>query len=169
MALADLRALAAVRVAPVAPAESPRGNTCDGAQPEEIRHFPAPVSRVSRVSPENDNAGGNEAAALLCGIAEAPDVQADRAAIAAEGLNEPFTPSVPPADLVERLAAAMAAPRPWQRIEGDPAPALAYCRGEARRRLDRLDGLARGLLVQAAEAEARRWAAAVVHARGTGR
>ena len=64
----------------------------------------------------------------------------------------------PPADLVERLAQAMAAPRPWQRVVGDPAPALAYFRGEARRRLDRLDPLARGMLVQAEEAEARRWA-----------
>lgn len=87
----------------------------------------------------------------------APDVLADRDAIAAEGVTSDQTPTTPPADLVERLAAAMAAPRPWQRIEGDPAPALAYFRGQVRRLLERLDPVARGLLVQAAEAEARRW------------
>ena len=108
MALADLRALAAVRVAPVAPAESPRGNTCDGAQPEEIRHFPAPVSRVSRVSPKNHDAGGIVAAPRLSGIAEASDVLADREAIAAEEPGRVAPPSTLPADLVERLALAMA-------------------------------------------------------------
>jgi hypothetical protein len=71
--------------------------------------------------------------------------------------------------MVERLAQAMAAPRPWQRVVGDPAPALAYFRAQARRRLDRLDGQARGLLVQAEESQARQWGAMVVHARGTGR
>jgi hypothetical protein len=146
-------------------------------QPEEIRHFPAPVSPVSRVSPENDNAGRDEAAGAAPiaaeappGFYDAPDVQADRAAIAAE---EPgrvsLRPTPPPAELVKRLALAMAAPKPWQHIEGDPALAMAYFRGMARNRLAPLDGLARGLLVQAAEAEARRWAAMAVHARGTGR
>ncbi len=105
----------------------------------------------------------------MSGIAEASDVLADREAIAAEEPGRVAPPSIPPADLVERLALAMAAPKPWQRIEGDPAPALAYFQGQARRRLDRLDPLARGLLVQATEAEARRWAALAVHARGTGR
>ena len=103
------------------------------------------------------SAGQDLPAEALAGIAEAPDVLLDRAAIAAEGLNEAFTPSVPPPDLVERLAAAMAAPRPWQHVVGDPAPALSYYQGEARRRLERLDETARGLLVQAVEAEARRY------------
>jgi hypothetical protein len=60
--------------------------------------------------------------------------------------------------LVERLAVAMAVPRPWQRVTG-PA-GLAYMRQQARRRLATLAGnpQARGLLVQAEEAEARRWA-----------
>ena len=87
--------------------------------------------------------------------ASAADAQADRAAIAAEAPGPVVPPSDPPADLVERLAQAMAAPRPWQRVVGDPAPAIAYFRGQARRRLERLDGLAAGLLVQAVEAEAR--------------
>ena len=110
-------------------------------------------------------------ATVLAGAYSDPDVQADRAAIAADAWPDDARPAAtdPPSDLVERLAQAMAAPRPWQRIEGDPAPALAYFRGMARNRLDRLDGLARGLLVQAAEAEARRWEAMAVHARGTGR
>jgi hypothetical protein len=116
-------------------------------------------------------AGGGAAPAPPppAGACSALDVLADRDAIAAEGVTSDLTPTTPPADLVERLAAAMAAPRPWQRIEGDPAPALAYFRGQAHRRLERLDPLARGLLVQAAEAEARRWAAMAVHANGTGR
>jgi hypothetical protein len=105
----------------------------------------------------------------LGGIAETLDVAADRAAIAAEGPGTAAQPSTPPAALVERLAVALAAPRPWQRVVGDSAPALAYFRHQARRRLDGLDGLARGLLVQAAEAEARRWAALAVHAKGTSR
>lgn len=49
----------------------------------------------------------------------------------------------------------MAAPRPWQRVTGPEG--LAYFRAEALRRLDRLDGLARGLQVQAEEATARRY------------
>lgn len=113
---------------------------------------------------------GRLEAAHLAGAYSAPDVLPDRAAIAAEVPGRVVAPSIPPTDAgVERLAAALAAPRPWQRIEGDPAPALAYFQGQARRRLDRLDPLARGLLVQATEAEARRWAALAVHARGTGR
>ena len=97
--------------------------------------------------------------AALAGAYAAPDVLADRQAIAAEPPARPAAPSIPPTDLVERLAAALAAPRPWQRIEGDPARAMAYFRGMARNRLDRLDPVARGLLVSSAEAEARRWAA----------
>ncbi len=203
MALSDLRALAVGACFPCFPLESARGNTGGGAEPEEIRHLPAPVSpvspvspengnvgrdeataarvspvsraepkwetdkplildcvsRVSRVSPKNHDAGGIVAAPRLSGIAEASDVLADREAIAAEEPGRVAPPSTPPADLVERLAAAMAAPRPWQRVAGDPAPALAYFMGQARRRLAPLDGLARGLLVQAAEDEARRWAA----------
>ncbi len=58
--------------------------------------------------------------------------------------------------LVERLAQAEAAPRPWQKIS-DPAKALPLLRGEARRRLERLDPVARGLLVSSAEAEAARF------------
>jgi hypothetical protein len=109
--------------------------------------------------------------AALAGFLDHPDALDDRAAIAADTWPAGPRPAAaePPADLVERLVAATAAPRPWQRIEGDPAPALAYFRGEARRRLDRLDPLARGLLVQAAETEARRWGALAVHAKGTGR
>jgi hypothetical protein len=130
---------------------------------------------AERCFPENSAAGGvqrapsSAALVALAGACCAPDVLADRAAIAAEVPGRTAAPSIPPADMVERLAVAMAVPRPWQRIEGDPAPALAYFRGQARRRLDALDGLARGLLVQAAEAEARRWAALVVHSEGTGR
>ena len=78
--------------------------------------------------------------------------------------RHPAAATDPPADLIERLAQANAAPRPWQRVVDDPAAALAYCRGQARRRLDRLNPLARGLLVQAEEADARRWAAMAVHA-----
>ena len=107
-------------------------------------------------------------AAALAGAYSDPEVLADRVAIEAEAPGR-VVPTTPPAALVERLAAAMASPRPWQRVVGDAAPALAYFKAEARRRLTPLDGLARGLLVQAVEAEARRWAAAVVHGRPTGR
>ncbi len=108
-------------------------------------------------------------AAALTRAYDDPEAQADRTAIAAEAQSLAPPPSSPVTDIVERLAQAMAAPRPWQRIEGDPAPALAYFRGMARNRLAPLDPQARGLLVQAAETEARRWGALAVHARGTGR
>jgi hypothetical protein len=98
-----------------------------------------------------------------------PDVQADRRAIAADAWPGAHpAPAPPPADMEERLAAALAAPRPWQRIT-DETKALAYFRGMARNRLAPLDGLARGLMVSNAEAEARRWAAMVVHENGKGR
>jgi hypothetical protein len=61
----------------------------------------------------------------------------------------------PTPELVDRLAAAMATPRPWQWVS-DPAPGLAYLRAQARRRLRHLDPLARGLLVDSEEAGARR-------------
>ncbi len=97
---------------------------------------------------EKDAVGGARPGILepasLAGAYSAPDGLADREAIAAEEPGRVAPPSTPPADLVERLAAAMAAPRPWQRVAGDPAPALAYFMGQARRRLAPLDGLARG-------------------------
>ena len=104
--------------------------------------------------------------AALAGAYSAPDVAADRQAIAADVWPRARpAPAQPPDDLVERLAAA----RPWQRIEGDPARAMAYFRGMARNRLDRLEPVARGLLVSSAEAEARRWEAQSVRESGTSR
>ena len=97
-------------------------------------------------------------APALAGAGAYPEAVADRAAIAADtwpGGHRPAT-TEPPADMVGRLAQALAAPRPWQRVVGDPAPALAYFRAQPRNRLARLDGLARGLLVQAEEAAAQR-------------
>ena len=91
---------------------------------------------------------------VLPGGDEAPTVQAGETTDAEEPPARPAAPSIPPDDLVERLAAALAAPRPWQRIVGDPARAMAYFRGMARNRLDRLDPVARGLRVSSAEAEA---------------
>ncbi len=114
--------------------------------------------------PRCDSAVGAEglpppAAAALAGAYAAPDVLADRQAIAEEPPARPVPPSAPPPELVERLAAALAVDRPWQRSTG-PA-AAGYWRSQARRRLDRLDPAARGLLVQGEEAAARRWAAVV--------
>lgn len=88
---------------------------------------------------------------------QAEDELRDRAAVAADcwPANPPQHPP-PPAELVERLAKALAAPRPWQRVT-DPVQAADYFAGEARRRLARLDPLSRGLLVAACEREAARW------------
>jgi hypothetical protein len=95
------------------------------------------------------------AAALSAAFAD-PEVQADHAAIMADAWpNGQPARTDPPADLVQRLAVAMAAPRPWRRVT-DPVIGLAYFRGQAHRRLEPLDPLARGLLVQAEEADARR-------------
>jgi hypothetical protein len=81
-------------------------------------------------------------------------VQADRAAIMADGwpAGAPAR-TEPPADLVERLAGAMAQPKPWQHIT-DRERAMSHFMADARRRLAALDPLARGLLVQAEEAKA---------------
>jgi hypothetical protein len=90
-------------------------------------------------------------------IAPADDIE--RSAIQAEA-SMPAPPEPPPLaiddPLVTRLAAALMAPRPWQRIT-DPEKALAYFQAEALRRLQRLSPLARGLLVISEESEAARW------------
>jgi hypothetical protein len=97
------------------------------------------------------------------GSGDAPFVndQEERDAIVAEAAM-PAPPEPPPLaiddPLVTRLAVALMAPRPWQKIT-DPEKALLYFQGEALRRLQRLNPLARGLLVSAEEAEARRWEA----------
>lgn len=92
----------------------------------------------------------------LAGAFDAPDIAADHAAVAAEAPDAVAPPFIPPADMVEALAEAMAAPRPWQRVT-DLDKARTYFVAQARRRLAALDPLARGLLVSAEEAEARRW------------
>jgi hypothetical protein len=109
-------------------------------------------------------------AADLAGAYDAPDVLADRQAIAAEELlppaeaadraaieAEPLLPAdrrvaEPAADMVEELAQAMATLMLASPIySGTTAEAaLRYCRSQARRRLDLLpDPLARGLLLAA--------------------
>jgi len=93
--------------------------------------------------------------AALTGAFDDPGVLVYREAIATDVWPSPLPPSEPPAGLVERLARAMATPRPWQRVT-DPQRGLAYFRGQARRRLTAIDPIARGLLVQAEEAAARR-------------
>jgi hypothetical protein len=56
--------------------------------------------------------------------------------------TEPLPPPPPPDfdSLVARLAAALATPRPYQRISGDPDRALAYFRNSARRLLSTARG-----------------------------
>lgn len=91
----------------------------------------------------------------------AVDEAEDRASIASVvWQGDRPAPTDLPADLVERLAQAMVAPRPWQRVT-DPVRALAYFNAQARRRLAPLDALSRGLLVQAEETTARRWGSIV--------
>ena len=58
-----------------------------------------------------------------------------------------------PDDLVDRLAAVLTRPAPWQRVI-DPAKAMPYFQARARATLGPLDPLARGLLVAAEEARA---------------
>ncbi len=83
-------------------------------------------------------------------------VQAEVVALLATMAHDgPAAPAGPPADLVERLAAALATDRPWQRVT-EAAKALPYLKQQARQRLVPLDGQARGLLVQAEEAAAAR-------------
>jgi hypothetical protein len=53
----------------------------------------------------------------------------------------PTEPSPPDFDtLVARLAAALATPRPFQRLSGDPARALAYFQSRARHMLSTARG-----------------------------
>ena len=58
-----------------------------------------------------------------------------------------------PDDLVDRLAAVLTRPAPWQRVI-DPGKAMPYFQARARATLGPLDPLARGLLVAAEEARA---------------
>lgn len=95
-------------------------------------------------------------APLLPNTLVAPDVLTDDAAIAEAEALPVAAPTDPPADLVERLACAMARPRRWQRIV-DPERDLAYYQVGARHRLAALDPLARGLLLQIEEAAARKF------------
>jgi len=158
MALADLRALARVRAAPaeavtrVTRNPSPTGYRGGAQKTEEIRGFPEAVTRVTRVTPKNSNAGGVEAAAArLSGFRSAPDVLADRQAIAAEAPDRVVPPSIPPADMVEALAAALAdraEATPGVGFVGGRETAMAYFRGQARNRLGATsDPMARGLML----------------------
>jgi hypothetical protein len=92
-----------------------------------------------------------EGAAALAGFSDAPDVAADRAAIAADRwtADRPApAPTETPAALVERLAEALARTR-GHRIT-HPAKAHQYLLAEARRRLALTnDPLVRGLLLGA--------------------
>ncbi len=164
MALADLRALARVGEAGTrgTRGEIATRSRADAEESPEICPFPSVGTRGTPGTREIDEAGrGAEARhPLPPGIAAHPETLADRAAIAAD--TWPGGPPVhpePPPDLVDRLAAAEAR-LPWQRATGPEG--LDYLRDNARTRLARLDPLARGLLVAAAEATAR---ALVVHGR----
>jgi hypothetical protein len=92
---------------------------------------------------------------VLVGAFDDPDVAAERKAIAAdrwppERLSP--APTEPPAELVERLADALAA-RPGHRITNRDQ-AMPYFRAEVRRRLTLTnDPLARGLLAGAVAAD----------------
>jgi hypothetical protein len=55
-------------------------------------------------------------------------------------------------ELIERLAAVLANPRPWQRVT-NPEKALVYFKGQAHRLLGPLDPIARGQFVAAEEAK----------------
>ncbi|HUY05082.1 MAG TPA: hypothetical protein VMV33_17530 [Rhodocyclaceae bacterium] len=80
------------------------------------------------------------------GAFDAADVLADRAAVAAEALGTAMPTSIPPADLVDALAEAMAA-NPVHRITNHEE-AMRYFRGMARNRLATPTGraMAQGLL-----------------------
>jgi hypothetical protein len=108
----------------------------------------------------NDTIGTNDTGAKsLTETVERGDAATERAAIPADhwAADRPTPdPREPDNALVERLARALAVPRPWQR-PNDLDRALDYFRAAADGRLDGLDALARGLLVTAAEAEAQRY------------
>lgn len=129
---------------------------------QENRRFPASGTPGTRGTPDFDNAGRNERPApeaadltaacearsdTLAGAFDAPDVLADRAAVAAEAPGTVAPPGIPPADaMVEALAEAMAA-NPAHRITNRET-AMAYFRGMARNRLAMAnDPMRRGLLL----------------------
>ncbi len=105
----------------------------------------------------------------LAGAYSAPDVLADRAAIAAEVEGTMPSPLPPPVDIVEALAQALAnraEATPGVRFIGGREAAMPYFRGQARNRLSSTnDPMARGLLL----GWERHRAAMVEHAKGTGR
>ena len=112
------------------------------------------VSLLGEPSPETPRATST-IAVIQAAPEQAADEAADRAAIAADTWPgpRPDRPGEPPADLVGRLAAALAVERSCQRMT-DRDRALRYFRSEALRRLMRLDPLAPGLLVGEAERHA---------------
>ena len=113
--------------------------------------------------------------AALAGAYAAPDVLADRQAIAEEPPGRPAAPSIQPTDLVERLAASLASMAKSARFSKDPGAVwqsqqpVVFWRSQARQRLHRLDPVARRLLVRETEADARLWAAQEEYANGNGR
>jgi hypothetical protein len=152
-------------VPPIAPADSEAGHLEMALSRPVSLSVPLPGQAGTRANNLPLEAADHAALAAaveararaLAGIFADSDVRADHAAIMADTWpNGPPPRTEPPADLVQRLAVALAAPRPWQRMT-DPEKALAYFRAQGRRRLAPLDPLARWLLVQAEEAEARRW------------
>jgi hypothetical protein len=147
--------------------------THDTSDSNDTKRTPPPlVSQVSQVSVIGGSQKGAGDATPVSGVTDvtgvshtrgfvSPALDIERAAIQAEAAM-PAPPAPPPLavhdPLVQRLAAALMAPRPWQKIT-DPEKALAYFQGEALHRLRPLDPLARGLLVSAEENEANRWKA----------
>lgn len=172
MALADLRALAA-RYRAGTPGTPGIAARCSGeAAPKTpgSRAFARAGTRRTPGTPEGGKDGeiastvsAKHAATdpgedlVIAAPAEAPDffgerdAADDREAVVADAWPEGEPPRHPPVPdgLVERLARAETA-LPWQCATSSAG--LDYLRANARLRLGRLDPLARGLLVGAAEA-----------------
>jgi hypothetical protein len=120
----------------------------------------AAVTTVTTATTKNEGPRSDIARLPLLDAQGLIDAAVERAAIQAidgdAAVKAPLkSPPAPPDEaLVQRLTAALAPPRPWQRIT-EPQSAGLYFQAEACRRLGLLrEPLARGLLVQAEEARA---------------